>query len=49
MMGTSTEMRKDYNGGAVEMQDTGDGIQGRNWIRAAEDSSSVDSGQRVHR
>ena len=48
-MRTATETREDDNGGAVEMQDNGDGRQGRRWIQAANDRGGEDAGQQGQR
>ena len=44
-MRTAIETREYDNGGVVDMQDNGDGRQGRMWRRAAENHSSGDAGK----
>ena len=44
-MRTAIETRGYDNGGVVEMQDNGDGRQGRMWRRAAENHSGGDAGK----
>ena len=38
----TTETRDNGKGGALEIRDNGDGIQGRSWIQAADDRVGVD-------